>query len=669
VRTRSRRAPFPDSRWKPFSKRDVIFCAPCSKPDRLSALPTMNEALRVRLISMKPRKGDVEGNLAMIRRHIADACGEADLLVFAETVVSGYFVEGGVEDVARHASELARALGEGLEGAPDVIFGAYERSSEGVLYNTAFHFTPSHPHRPSTLARTEEAGWDVVHLHRKMFLPTYGLFDEARFVKPGLTVESYASRFGRMGMLICEEMLHSLPPTILALDGAELVVALSASPIRELHPGRGLPATLERWDVAARAITLEHGIYLALGHLNGSEGGKLFAGGSAVYGPGGSVLGRAPLFSEDVLDVPVALDAGRRARVRSPMLEDLRTFLPHVIRALEVAGAPKSADGLGFADRLFPDQALKAPFSGSVQPPSGPSSGRKGQGGISWNPDGRGGEPDPADPMPLELDLALTERALVEFLRDEVTRRRGFNQVVVGVSGGVDSAVTLALAVQAFSAPRVHAFFLPDRRSSSESLEHGREVCQAFGVEGREIPIGPGVDAYVAAEEPDLSPLRRGNLAARYRAMVLWDQAARHEALILGTGNKSERLLGYFTWHADDSPPLNPLGDLLKSQVWALAAHLGVPQAVISKPPSADLVPGVHDEDELGVPYRAADLVLHWLLAGISPEQLLTRGFDATVVKRVSGRLASTHWKRSLPTSALLTGSAIGAFYLRPVDF
>ena len=151
--------------------------------------------------------------------------------------------------------------------------------------------------------------------------------------------------------------------------------------------------------------------------------------------------------------------------------------------------------------------------------------------------------------------------------------------------------------------------------------------------------------------------------------MILWDQAARLNALPLGTGNKSERLLGYFTWHADDSPPVNPLGDLFKTQIWSLARHLGVPDGVVDKAPSADLIKGVHDEDELGVNYGVADRILFWLLEGYPSDDLIRAGFEAAAVETVRGRLEGTHWKRELPTVAMLSASSIGEFYLRPVDY
>jgi NAD+ synthase (glutamine-hydrolysing) len=629
--------------------------------------PSRPDGLRLQVAQLRPRKGRVEENLQALAHMVTGAAGTTDLLLLPETVTSGYFVEGGVTEVARTAQQIIEALGVPPAQAPDLVLGAYERGPDGVLYNSALHLEP------------DPGGWRLVHLHRKMFLPTYGLFDEARFVKPGLALEAYDTRFGRMGILICEEMLHSLPPTVLALDGAELLLALSASPAREYGAGGERPASLERWDVAARAITLEHGIHLALAHLVGSEGGRIFAGGSTVYGPGGRVLARGPLFREGAARVTLSLEAGRRARVRSPMLEDLRAFLPHVGRALERAGRRRpEAAALPEAARRGLDDGAGTRRGGAqggtaATTPSGDGAGAD-AGAAASAGTAAGADPVlhelvPGDLSPLALELPLLTEALVSFLRDEVEVRRGFRKVVVGVSGGVDSAVTLALAVRAFGAERVRGFLLPYATSSSESLEHGRLVCETFGVTPRTLPISPAVDAYVEAEEPELSPLRRGNLAARFRALVLWDQSAAHDALILGTGNKSERLLGYFTWHADDSPPINPLGDLLKTQVRALAGHLRVPAVVVEKPPSADLVQGVHDEDELGVSYEHADLILHGLLEGLPPASLVAAGFPEAAVERVHQLLQSTHWKRRPPATALVSSSGIGDFYLRPVDY
>jgi NAD+ synthetase len=176
------------------------------------------------------------------------------------------------------------------------------------------------------------------------------------------------------------------------------------------------------------------------------------------------------------------------------------------------------------------------------------------------------------------------------------------------------------------------------------------------------------VDGYLSHEK-DADEGRRGNVMARVRMIALFDLSAKHRAIPLGTGNKTERLFGYFTWHADDSPPINPLGDLFKSQVWTLARHLGVPEVIVGKAPSADLVVGQTDEGDLGISYDKADHLLNWLLNGYSEEDLVARGFDPGEVRLVVKRLSSTHWKRRLPTVAMISSSTIGESYLRPVDF
>jgi NAD+ synthase (glutamine-hydrolysing) len=232
----------------------------------------------------------------------------------------------------------------------------------------------------------------------------------------------------------------------------------------------------------------------------------------------------------------------------------------------------------------------------------------------------------------------------------------------------VDSAVTAYLAARALGADKVVGVRLPYRTSSPESLEHAQLVIEALHIESRTIDISAAVDGYLA-NEPDASPMRRGNVMARMRMIATFDQGERYKALPLGTGNKTERLLGYFTWHGDDAPPLNPLGDLYKTQIRALARHLGVTAVIVDKAPSADLVHGQTDEGYLGITYPVADEILNWMLNGFSVEELLARGFDAQQVTTVRQRLDSTHWKRRLSTVAMLSGTAIGDSYLRPVDY
>jgi NAD+ synthase (glutamine-hydrolysing) len=590
-----------------------------------------NGSLRVGLAQLKPRKARVEENLERLRQWTEDYASRVDLLVFPEAALSGYFLEGGVAEAARSAQQVATGLGSGVSGFPDVVIGFYERHRRR-LFNSVGYFTPG------------EDGYSAVHIHRKIFLPTYGVFDEARFVEPGRTLEAFDTRFGRMGMLVCEEMWHSLTPTILALDGAETIIAVSASPARDFSADRsGLPKNLQRWQALAPAAAEEHGVFVVVSQLVGSEGGKMFPGGSLVAAPSGEIVGRAPLLDEGVTTVSLEADAIDRARVQSPLLSDLEQSLPHLRRSLDSAVADAE-------ERKSPDDLPEE---------KGPQ---------------ETGGPLPANALPeatsmLDLDLELVEKVLIEFIREEVVRRRGFAGVVIGLSGGVDSSVAAYLAASALGPENVYGFRLPYATSSGDSLAHARLVSEATGIHERTLEITPMVDGYIGAHEPDLTPLRRGNLCARSRAVTLFDQSAKLHALPLGTGNKSERLLGYYTWHADDSPPINPLGDLLKCQVWDLARHLGVPHVIVDKPASADLVEDVHDEDELGISYAKADPILHWLLGGFTPADLMERGFPEADVDLVWRRLNATHWKRELPTVAMVSSSAIGEFYLRPVDF
>lgn len=268
----------------------------------------------------------------------------------------------------------------------------------------------------------------------------------------------------------------------------------------------------------------------------------------------------------------------------------------------------------------------------------------------------------------LEIDPGVTAEWLVAFLRDELVVRRGITRAVVGLSGGVDSAVTAFLCAWALGPGNVYAIRMPYRTSSPNSLADAQLVVDALGINERTIEISAAVDGYLQFE-PDADPRRKGNVMARVRMIVLFDQSTKLEALPVGTGNKTERLMGYFTWHADDSPPVNPIGDLFKSQVWALARHLGVPQPLVEKAPSADLEADQTDEADLGITYYRADAILSLMLSGYPDERIVASGFSPEEVALVRRRVDGTHWKRHLPTTAMVSGTAINEFYLRPVDF
>ncbi len=209
---------------------------------------------------------------------------------------------------------------------------------------------------------------------------------------------------------------------------------------------------------------------------------------------------------------------------------------------------------------------------------------------------------------------------------------------------------------------------LPSRPCVTETLHlHGSldREHPAFPADYARRVYGSDLAAIDAMQDP----ARLGNIMARTRMITLFDLSAARRALPLGTGNKTERLFGYFTWHADDSPPVNPIGDLFKTQVWALARHLGVPNVIVDKPASADLIEGQTDEGDFGISYRRADGILHWILLGYHNPEIAALGFSEDEVALVRKRLDSTHWKRRLPTVAMLSATAIGEYYLRPVDY
>ncbi|MDB4892098.1 MAG: nadE [Gemmatimonadetes bacterium] len=613
----------------------------------------MSDFVTIALAQFQPRKGDYAGNLARIAAMLAQAATvepRPQLVCFPETALSGYFLEGGVRELAVTAGKLAadlhRAYGDGP--SVDVCVGFYE-VWRNKLYNSAMYVS---------LGETIPL---VRHVHRKVFLPTYGLFDEERFVERGLEIRAFDTPWGRAALLVCEDVWHSMTGTIAALDGAQIIIVPTAPPARGAWPkedGIPGPSSVSRWERLARDMADEHGIYVALVHLVGSEGGKQFPGAALLAGPKGDVRTRGPLWEEALVIAQVDLGDVTRARADMPLIADLETMVPHLGEAMMKVQTA--------APHLLNFDGMEEIAASASEAP--PAKRRKKNGGSAKAAEVRViQEHTLSGPAPLEIDAALVEEWLVRFLRDEMQRRR-FEKAVVGVSGGVDSAVTAYLAARALGAANVIGVRMPYRTSSPESLEHAQLMIDALGIESRTVDISAAVDGYLA-NEPDADGARRGNVMARMRMIALFDLSAKHRAIPLGTGNKTERLFGYFTWHADDSPPINPLGDLFKTQVWALARHLGVPEVIVGKAPSADLVVGQTDEGDFGISYPKADEILNWMLSGYSEADLVARGFDAAEVAVVRKRLSSTHWKRRLPTVAMLSSSAIGESYLRPVDY
>jgi NAD+ synthase (glutamine-hydrolysing) len=602
--------------------------------------------LRLALAQIRPQKGAYEQNLCRMGalfREVGSWPEPPELVVAPEAALTGYFLEGGVRDLALPAEQLfddlSRQHAEAGIAPLDIALGFYEVHGNR-LYNSGLY------------ASLGGSAAGIRHIHRKIFLPTYGVFDEERFVEAGRSVQAFDTPWGRAAILICEDAWHSFTPMLAALDGAQLILVPSASPARGVVSSddtAGRPLSLARWSRLAQDIAGEHGVYVALSQLVGFEGGKAFPGGSILAGPRGDLLVQAPVFQEAIIPATIDFEEITRARADLPLLADLEMRLPHLLGSLHAARREKQGRAT------------------AVQPGSAPRSESPSRGPVASLP------PLPArfhpGQDPLAIDPELTRRWLVEFIRDEVQRRRKFDRVVIGLSGGVDSTLVAYLAVEALGAGNVMGVRMPYRTSSPESLLHAEMVVQALGIPSRTVDISASVDALAGAIGGEVEPSRLGNIMARTRMITLFDLSAALRALPLGTGNKTERLFGYFTWHADDSPPVNPIGDLFKTQVWALARHLELPDVIVSKPASADLIKGQTDEGDFGISYPRADAILHWILLGYKAPEIGALGFSEAEIGLVRRRLDSTHWKRRLPTVAMLSGTAIGEYYLRPVDY
>ncbi len=277
----------------------------------------------------------------------------------------------------------------------------------------------------------------------------------------------------------------------------------------------------------------------------------------------------------------------------------------------------------------------------------------------------------PASP-PKEPDLSIdvldTLRILEGFIKTEV-ERTGLRRVVLGLSGGIDSALAASLAVRALGPSGVVGVLMPYRTSSPSSVKDAESVVGALGIVAERFDISGMVDVF-AGKSGNVGPRRLGNVMARIRMLVLYDRSVEHDALVLGTSNKTELLLGYGTIHGDLASALNPLGDLYKTQVRALAAAVGVPKPILTKPPSADLWPDQTDEGDLGASYEVIDRVLALLVdARVSPPTIVSKGFPRALVSGLARSIQRSQYKRRQPLIAKVSTRSIGWDFRYPRDW
>ncbi len=268
----------------------------------------------------------------------------------------------------------------------------------------------------------------------------------------------------------------------------------------------------------------------------------------------------------------------------------------------------------------------------------------------------------------LLINTTFVRELLAEFIRDE-TRKAGFERAVIGLSGGVDSAVSAHLSVEALGKGNVRAVLLPYRTSSRDSVQDAKLVAGALGIEAETVDISPMVDAYLERMK-DADRLRAGNVMARQRMIVLYDISQRDRALVIGTSNKTEIMLGYGTLFGDLASAINPLGDLYKSQVWQLAKALGVPEAIVAKRPSADLWEGQTDEGDFGFTYDRVDQLLFLMVdERRRDDELKAAGFEPGFIARVRSMIAKNQFKRRPPIIAKVSHRTVNVDFRYPRDW
>jgi NAD+ synthase len=286
-------------------------------------------------------------------------------------------------------------------------------------------------------------------------------------------------------------------------------------------------------------------------------------------------------------------------------------------------------------------------------------------GSVAAVGDGEPGEPLFELPREVAIDTGVARRVIGEFIRGQL-RQAGFERAVLGLSGGIDSALVAYLVAEGIGADRLLCVLMPYRTSSPASRADAEEVVRRLGAASEVVEITAMVDG-AFGDAADVSPLRRGNLAARMRMAILYDRSVTWGGLVVGTGNKTESLIGYTTIFGDNACAFNPIGDLYKSQVRQLAAAMGVPEQIIRKAPSADLWPGQTDEDEAGFSYPQLDRLLYWRIdKRRSVEEVVALGFDAELVERIDRMVAGAEFKRQVPPIAKLGPRTAGVDYLYP---
>jgi len=554
--------------------------------------------LRVALAQVNATVGDLAGNAAVVADTAERAArAGAHLAAFPELVLTGYPVEdlalrsSYVEAARRTTAELAARLDSDGLGELVVVVGTLDRAE---LATERLGVPKGSPHNTAAVMHRGR----VVARQAKHHLPNYGVFDEARYFVPGDTIEVLRVRGVDVALAICEDLWQDGPAAMSATASAGLLLVINGSPYERAKDD-------VRLDLCARRAK-EAGCPLAYVNLVGGQDELVFDGDSLVVDVDGTVIARAAQFSEQLLTVDLELSA-------PPPANDPRQM-----------AHPSAANGLRLRSTVLSEEPVPTY------------------------------EPATTDDLPRLDELAEVWQAVVVGLRDYV-RKNGFDSVCLGLSGGIDSAVTAVLAADALGADRVHAVSMPSRYSTEHSTSDAAELAERTGISYDVVPINDMVMAFT--ERLALTGLAEENLQARCRGVILMALSNQHGYLVLATGNKSELSVGYSTLYGDAVGGFAPIKDVPKTLVWQLARWRNdtaeragetppIPAEIIAKPPSAELRPGQLDTDSLPDYALLDDILDDYVERDASSAELVARGFDADVVEQVLRLVDRAEFKR-----------------------
>lgn len=571
------------------------------------------KVFRIGLAQINPTVGDLDGNLEKLETYLREAeAQEVDLLCFPELAITGYPPEdlllkpAFIRDNLIALEEFARST---KNTAVVAIVGFVDRRDD--LYNAA-----------AVIYRGEVKG-----VHHKVFLPNYGVFDEERYFKAGDLSQVFLIKGVKVGVTICEDLWYPVGPAVAQiLAGAELIVNISASPYQV-----GKRAFRERMLSVRASDGLTPIAYV---NMVGGQDELVFDGYSAVFAPEGDIIARGRAFEEDLLVVDLPMEEVSDARLREPRLrkEKFRELTSWAKAQMVVV----TEDPIP-ARRPVPSVSHEA--------------------------------------LPLIEEIFT---ALVTGTRDYV-RKNGFQKVLVGLSGGIDSSLVATIAVDALGRENVIGVLMPSRYTSRESLEDAQALARNLGIETKVISIEPAFQAYLEMLAPHFEGTQPGiaeeNIQARIRGNILMALSNKFGWLVLTTGNKSEMACGYATLYGDMAGGFAVIKDVPKTLVYQLARWRNqkagfdlIPNRVLEKPPSAELRPGQKDTDTLP-PYEVLDPILQqYVEENASFEELVSRGWDREVVRRVIRMVDRNEYKRrQAPPGIKITHRAFGKDWRLPI--